>query len=233
MVLKAMNPIICALDTQDIDQAVSLAKKLKSTVSMFKLGLEFFVANSISGVQRIMDLGIPIFLDLKLYDIPNTIAKTVEVIKSMNIAMLTLHLSGGAKMLKSALDAVSGSGINLVGVTVLTSMDNNDLLEVGINKTAKEQVAILAKIAKEVNLYGIVCSAWEIAEVRKICGNSIKIITPGIRLKSSTDDQKRTVTPKEAIELGADYIVIGRPITESCDPKHTVELILDSLQRKT
>ncbi|WP_339045190.1 orotidine-5'-phosphate decarboxylase [Candidatus Mesenet endosymbiont of Agriotes lineatus] len=228
-----MNPIICALDTQDIDQAVSLAEKLKGVVSMFKLGLEFFVANGIPGVQRIIDFGIPIFLDLKLYDIPNTIAKTAEVIKSMNVTMLTLHLGGGVKMLKSALDIVSGSGINLVGVTVLTSMDDNDLLEVGINKTAKEQVAILAKIAKEVSLYGIVCSAWEIAEVRKVCGNSIKIITPGIRLESGTDDQKRTVIPKEAIELGADYIVIGRPITESCDPKHTAELILGSLQRTT
>lgn len=228
-----MNPIICALDTQNVDQAISLAKELKDTVCMFKLGLEFFVANGIPGVQKVIDLGIPIFLDLKLYDIPNTIAKTVKVIKSTNIAMLTLHLSGGAKMLKSALDAVSGSGISLVGVTVLTSMDDDDLLKVGISKTAKEQVVTLARIAKEVNLHGIVCSAWEITEVRKVCGNNIKIITPGIRSESSTDDQKRTVTPKEAIELGADYIVIGRPITESCNPKHTAKLILDSLQKKT
>lgn len=227
-----MNPIICALDTQDINEALSLAKALKGIVCMFKLGLEFFVANGIPGVQRIMELGVPIFLDLKLHDIPNTVAKTVKIIRSMDVAMLTLHLSGGVKMLKSALDVVSGSNVNIVGVTVLTSMDDDDLLKVGVSKTAKEQVATLAKIAKEVNLYGIVCSAWEIAEVRKVCGNSIKIIIPGIRLENSIDDQKRTVTPQEAINLGADYIVVGRPITKSDNPKITIELILGSLQRK-
>ncbi len=224
-----MNPIICALDTQDINEAILLARTLIGKVGMIKLGLEFFTANGIFGVQKIIELGIPVFLDLKLYDIPNTIARTVTIIKSIDIAMLTLHLSGGIKMLRSALDIVANTSINIVGVTVLTSMDDDDLQLVGIDKTTKEQVTFLAEIAKEINLYGIVCSALEITEVRKTCGNSIKIIVPGIRVENSIDDQKRTTTPAEAIKLGADYIVIGRPITKNDNPRCVAESILNSL----
>ncbi|WP_338406812.1 MULTISPECIES: orotidine-5'-phosphate decarboxylase [unclassified Wolbachia] len=221
-----MNPIICALDTQDLNKAISLANALRGKVGMVKLGLEFFAAQGLSGVQEVAKCNVPIFLDLKLHDIPNTVAKTVEVIKVLNVEMLTLHISGGTKMLEEALNVVQGTKIKLIGVTVLTSMSNEDLNELGVAREAKSQVILLAKLAKKIGLYGIVCSALEAQEVRRECGEDFKIITPGIRIDPSHDDQKRTATPKEAINLGADYIVIGRPITKTAS---SAELILKSL----
>ncbi|WP_341808947.1 orotidine-5'-phosphate decarboxylase [Wolbachia endosymbiont (group E) of Neria commutata] len=224
-----MNPIICALDTQDLNKAVSLANILRNKISMIKLGLEFFAANGLLGVEEVAKCNVPIFLDLKLHDIPNTVAKTVEVIKDLSVEMLTLHVCGGIEMLKRALNTVQDTKIKLIGVTVLTSMSNEDLSELGIERKVKSQVILFAKLAKEAGLHGIVCSVLEAQEVRKECGKDFKIITPGIRIDPYHDDQKRTATPKEAITLGADYIVIGRPITKSDDPVSSAELILDSL----
>lgn len=221
-----MNPIICALDTQDLNEAISLANALCGKVGMVKLGLEFFAAHGLSGVQEVAKCNVPIFLDLKLHDIPNTVAKTVEVIKVLNVEMLTLHISGGTKMLEEALSVVQGTKIKLIGVTVLTSMSNEDLTELGVAREAKSQVILLAKLAKKIGLYGIVCSALEAQEVRRECGEDFKIITPGIRIDPGHDDQKRTAIPREAINLGADYIVIGRPITKTAS---SAELILKSL----
>ncbi|MDD9331143.1 MAG: orotidine-5'-phosphate decarboxylase [Wolbachia sp.] len=223
------NPIICAIDTQDLYMAISLANTLCDKVCMIKLGLEFFTANGIAGVKKVAKCNIPIFLDLKLHDIPNTVDKTVEVIKNLNIEMLTLHISGGTEMLRRTLSAVQDTKIKLIGVTMLTSMNNEDLNELGIEREVSSQVMLLAKLAQNVGLHGIVCSALEAQEVRKVCGKDFNIITPGIRVNSSHDDQKRTATPKEAIELGADYIVIGRPITSNDDPAESAELILNSL----
>lgn len=228
-----MNPIICAIDTHDLKIAMSLADSLKDKICMLKLGLEFFTAHGISGIKEVAKSGLPIFLDLKLHDIPNTVAKTLEVIKEekgLNVEMLTLHVSGGEKMLKEALNVVRGTKIKLIGVTVLTSMDNKDLSKLGVEKEVDSQVMLLAKFAKNVGLHGIVCSAWEAKEVCEWCGKDFKIVTPGIRMESNFDDQKRTATPKEAIELGANYIVIGRPITETDDPANSAELILKSLK---
>lgn len=222
-----MNPIICALDTQDLNKAVSLANALRDKVGMVKLGLEFFAAQGLSGVQEVAKCNVPIFLDLKLHDIPNTVAKTVEVIKVLNIEMLTLHISGGTKMLEEALSVVQGTKIKLIGVTVLTSMSNEDLNELGVAREAKSQVILLAKLAKKIGLHGVVCSALEAQEVRRECGEDFKIITPGIRIDPGHDDQKRTATPKEAINSGADYIVIGRPITKTAS---SAELILKSMK---
>lgn len=224
-----MNPIICALDTQDLNEAISLANALRGKVGMVKLGLEFFAAHGPSGVREVAKCNIPIFLDLKLHDIPNTVAKTVEVIKALNAEILTLHISGGTKMLEKALSVVQGTKTKLIGVTVLTSMGNEDLNELGVAREAKSQVILLAKLAKKIGLHGIVCSALEAQEVRKECGKDFKIITPGIRIDSGYDDQKRTATPKEAINSGADYIVIGRPITKSDRPANSAELMLKSL----
>ncbi|MGL9725894.1 MAG: orotidine-5'-phosphate decarboxylase [Wolbachia sp.] len=224
-----MNPIICALDTQDLNEALSLANALREKVGMVKLGLEFFTAHGLSGVREVAKCDVLIFLDLKLYDIPNTVAKTIEVIKTLDVEMLTLHINGGTKMLEEALSVVQGKKIKLIGVTVLTSMDNEDLSELGIVGEAKSQVVLLAKLAKKIGLHGIVCSALEAQEVRQECGKDFKIITPGIRINPGHDDQKRTVTPKEAINSGADYIVIGRPITGSNNPINRAELILKSL----
>ncbi|WP_254229724.1 orotidine-5'-phosphate decarboxylase [Wolbachia pipientis] len=223
-----MNPIICALDTQDLNEAISWANGLRDKVGMVKLGLEFFAAHGPSGVREVAKCNVPIFLDLKLYDIPNTVARTVEAIKALDVEMLTLHISGGTKMLKEALSIVQGKKIKLIGVTVLTSMGNEDLSELGVAKEAKSQVILLAKLAKKIGLHGVVCSALEAQEVRQECGKDFKIIIPGIRMNRGHDDQKRTATPKEAINSGADYIVIGRPITESSNPASSAELILKS-----
>ena len=229
-----MNPIICALDTQDLNKTILLAQALHGKVGMVKLGLEFFTANGLLGVKEVAKCGIPIFLDLKLHDISNTVAKTISVIKDLDIEMLTLHTNGGMKMLEEALNVVKDTKIKLVGVTVLTSMNNEDLNELGIDREVKSQVILLSKLTKKAGLYGVVCSALEAKEVREECGEDFKIITPGIRTDStsnnlSNDDQKRTVTPKEAIKLGADYIVIGRPIIRSNDPAGAAESILKSL----
>ncbi|MFV1011592.1 orotidine-5'-phosphate decarboxylase [Wolbachia endosymbiont of Nasonia vitripennis] len=224
-----MNPIICALDTQDLNEAISWANGLRDKVGMVKLGLEFFAAHGPSGVREVAKCNVPIFLDLKLYDIPNTVARTVEAIKALDVEMLTLHISGGTKMLKEALSVVQGKKIKLIGVTVLTSMINEDLSELGVARETKSQVILLAKLAKKIGLHGIVCSALEAQEVRQECGKDFKIITPGIRINRGHDDQKRTATPKEAINSGADYIVIGRPITKSGNPASSAELILKSL----
>lgn len=224
-----MNPIICALDTQDLNEAVSWANTLRDKVGMVKLGLEFFAAHGPSGVREVAKCNVPIFLDLKLHDIPNTVARTIEVIKVLDVEMLTLHISGGTKMLEEALNVVQGTKIKLIGVTVLTSMSNEDLSGLGVAREAKSQVILLAKLAKKIGLHGIVCSALEAQEVHQECGKDFKIITPGIRMNPGYDDQKRTATPKEAINSGADYIVIGRPITESSNPASSVELILKSL----
>lgn len=224
-----MNPIICALDTQDLNKAISLANALRDKIGMIKLGLEFFAAHGPSGVREVAKCNVPIFLDLKLYDIPNTVARTVEAIKALDVEMLTLHISGGTKMLKEALSVVQGKKIKLIGVTVLTSMINEDLSELGVARETKSQVILLAKLAKKIGLHGIVCSALEAQEVQQECGKDFKIITPGIRMNRGHDDQKRTATPKEAINSGADYIVIGRPITKSGNPASSAELILKSL----
>ncbi|WP_410542870.1 orotidine-5'-phosphate decarboxylase [Wolbachia endosymbiont of Tetranychus urticae] len=224
-----MNPIICALDTQDLNEAISWANGLRDKVGMVKLGLEFFAAHGPSGVREVAKCNVPIFLDLKLYDIPNTVARTVEAIKALDVEMLTLHISGGTKMLKEALSIVQGKKIKLIGVTALTSMGNEDLSELGVARKAKSQVILLAKLAKKIGLHGVVCSALEAQEVRQECGKDFKIITPGIRMNRGHDDQKRTATPKEAINSGADYIVIGRPITKSGNPASSAELILKSL----
>ncbi|RDD35695.1 Orotidine 5'-phosphate decarboxylase [Wolbachia endosymbiont of Cylisticus convexus] len=221
-----MNPIICALDTRDLNKAISLANALRDKVGMVKLGLEFFAAHGLSGVGEVAKCNVPIFLDLKLHDIPNTVARTIEAIKILDVEMLTLHISGGTKMLKEALSVVQGKKIKLIGVTVLTSMGNEDLSELGVARETKSQVILLAKLAKKIGLHGIVCSALEAQEVRQECGKDFKIITPGIRIDSGHDDQKRTATPKEAINSGADYIVIGRPITKTAS---SAELILKSL----
>ncbi|WP_068651246.1 orotidine-5'-phosphate decarboxylase [Wolbachia endosymbiont of Trichogramma pretiosum] len=224
-----MNPIICALDTQDLNKAISLANVLRDKVGMIKLGLEFFAAHGPSGVREVAKCNIPIFLDLKLHDIPNTVARTIEAIKILDVEMITLHISGGTKILKEALSVVQGKKIKLIGVTVLTSMINEDLSELGVAREAKSQVILLAKLAKKIGLHGVVCSALEAQEVRQKCGKDFKIITPGIRMNSTHNDQKRTATPKEAINSGTDYIIIGRPITKSDNPASSAELILKSL----
>lgn len=219
------NPIICALDTQDVGEATVIAGQVRPHVGAIKLGLEFFTANGAAGVKEITKLSVPVFLDLKFHDIPNTVAKAIAATAGMNMFMMTVHTSGGRNMLQAAIDAsdrvaqVTGKERPLVvGVTLLTSLDQDDIAMIGFNHTVQEQVIRLASLAQDSGLDGVVCSPFEIKAIRKHCGSELKLVVPGIRLGGAEkDDQKRTMTPREALKAGADYLVIGRPITDAMD----------------
>ncbi len=231
------TPIICALDTQEVDTATEISREVMGHVGAVKLGLEFFTANGAAGVKQITQLGVPLFLDLKFHDIPNTVAKAIAATAGMNMFMMTVHTSGGQHMLRAAMDAsdrvaqVTGKERPLViGVTLLTSLDQDDISLIGFNATVQEQVLRLADLAQSAGLDGVVCSPFEIAPIRKACGEDLKLIVPGIRPDgTAAGDQKRIMTPKEALERGADYLVIGRPITESADRAAAAKKIADSL----
>lgn len=219
------NPIICALDTQDVTEASAIAHEVQPHVGAIKLGLEFFTANGAAGVQEITKLGVPVFLDLKFHDIPNTVAKAIAATAGMNMFMMTVHTSGGRGMLQAAIDAsdrvaqVTGKERPLViGVTLLTSLDQDDISLIGFQDTVQDQVIRLADLAQSAGLDGVVCSPFEIAPIRKKLGDDLTLVVPGIRPEGSAQgDQKRILTPKEALKRGADYLVIGRPITEASD----------------
>lgn len=231
------NPIICALDTKDIEQAKNLAILLKDNVSMVKCGLEFFTKNGSEGIREVSSTGLDIFLDLKFHDIPNTVAEAIRSAVSLDVSIITIHTLGGKAMMQAAAQAAKEESEKLgkkkpiiVGVTILTSMDDQELQGIGINRATTGQVEILAKLAQESGLDGIVCSPHEIKLVKETCGNDFITVVPGIRpASSSSDDQKRVMTPKEAVNNGADYIVIGRPITKSDDPKKSAKEIFESL----
>ena len=228
-----LNPIIVAIDKNSETEAYELSKELRDHIGAIKLGLEYFDTFGPEGIIKIQNLDIPIFLDLKIHDIPQTVKKTIDTISSLKPAILNVHALGGKKMMEYALDAVSKSSPEtyLIAVTILTSLDNYDLNMMGIDISTKKLVSNLAKLAKESGLSGVVCSSEEIKMVRESCGKNFKIIVPGIRPEgSSKNDQKRVMTPKEAIILGADYLVIGRPITESKDPKNTAIEIINSIK---
>lgn len=213
-------------------KAAQLADQLQGSAYALKLGLEFFTANGAAGVAQVAKHGFPIFLDLKFHDIPNTVAKAIQATAGIETFMITVHAGGGQAMLKAATDAAATLPKKplIVGVTVLTSLDENDLRVVGVESTLKDQVKRLAALAQTADLDGVVCSPHEIAILRKQCGKDFKLVVPGIRpAGSEKGDQKRTMTPKEAIEQGADYLVIGRPITGSGDPKKAAQDILQSL----
>ncbi|MDB1135770.1 orotidine-5'-phosphate decarboxylase [Candidatus Anaplasma sp. TIGMIC] len=222
------NPLICALDTADINRAVMLAKAVAGKVAMVKLGLEFFTAHGISGVQKIIDLGLKIFLDLKLHDIPNTVVGALNAVKSLDIEMLTIHISGGRGMIQASVDALQDSQVIPVGVTVLTSIDDNDMRDCGIDKPVADHVMRLVDLAVESGLPAIVCSAHEVPVIRRKYP-SIRLVVPGIRVAEATNDQKRVDTPKAALLKGADYLVIGRAITQSTNPSDAVDAILNTL----
>lgn len=232
------NPILCAVDKTDITEARELVKQVRGAVGGIKLGLEFFTANGAAGVQGLANNETPVFLDLKFHDIPNTVAKAIKATAGINTFMMTVHTSGGRDMLRAAIDAsmevadLTGSERPLiVGVTVLTSMDQDDLSIVGIRDKLTDQVLRLADLAQSSGLDGVVCSPYEIQMIKKHCGSEFKLVVPGIRpAGSDAGDQKRIMTPKQAIENGADYLVIGRPITEAPSPSGMAAEILSSLR---
>ena len=223
-----MNPVYVAIDTPDLDRALALAKSVRALAGGVKLGLEFFSANGPQGVQQVARLGMPIFLDLKLHDIPNTVAKAIHALGPLEPAVLTVHAAGGRAMLEEAKAAAPASA-RVVAVTVLTSLDGNDLKDAGVAGTPADQVARLAKLARESGLDGIVCSGAEVRAARKAWANGFFVV-PGVRpAGSGAGDQKRVVTPRTALDDGASILVIGRPITGARDPAEALRAIAATL----
>jgi len=223
-----LNPIFVAIDTPELDRAVALAEAVRDHAGGVKLGLEFFSARGPDGVRRIAELGLPIFLDVKLHDIPNTVAKAVEALARLEPAILTVHASGGREMLTAAKRAAAAS-TKVVAVTLLTSLDKADLDEIGIERSPADQVARLTRLARDAGLDGIVCSGAEIAEARAAWPDGFFVV-PGIRpAGADLGDQKRVVTPSRALEDGANVLVIGRPITGADDPNKAIMEIVAGL----
>jgi orotidine-5'-phosphate decarboxylase len=233
---RMRNPIIVALDVPAGDQALALAKTLAPVVGAVKVGSELFTASGPDLVRKLRALGLKVFLDLKFHDIPNTVAKAVSSAVQLDVQMLTIHTSGGSEMMRAAERAAQeaagkiGSTVPLVlGVTILTSLDSNAIAEVGFPANVGHQVDRLAKLAVSSGLRGLVCSPLEVVELRRVLAREIQLVTPGIRpADSGGDDQKRTLTPKEALAAGADWLVIGRPIYGAKDPRAAAEQILQS-----
>jgi orotidine-5'-phosphate decarboxylase len=226
------NPIYCAIDTSDIDKAISLIGQIFPFIGGIKLGLEFFTSCGLVGLERVKKLQLPIFIDLKLYDIPNTVKQSLSNILEFEPAYTTLHLSGGSEMLSQCVKLKKNlnSKTKLIGVTMLTSFNDTSISEVGIEKSVKENVQGLTKLAINCGIDGIVCSPQEIFQIKKDHGSKLQIITPGIRNKeNSSHDQKRTLSAKDAIDAGADIIVVGRPITEAKDPVKAAENIYSEI----
>ena len=210
-------PIYVALDTPDLEAAKAMALRVKNHVGGIKLGLEFFSANGRAGVREMAKLHVPIFLDLKLHDIPNTVGKAVQALRPLNPAILTVHASGGRAMMEDA-KAAAPTGTKVVGVTVLTSLDGADLASVGLDADPHAQVMRLAELSRDAGLDGIVCSGEEVAAVKAIWPKGFFVV-PGVRpADGHVGDQKRVVTPRQALDRGASVLVIGRPITQAADP---------------
>jgi orotidine-5'-phosphate decarboxylase len=226
------STVIVALDYDNQDSALALADRLDPTLCQLKVGKELFTAAGPSVVKKLTDRGFDIFLDLKFHDIPNTVAKAIGTAADRGVWMTHVHASGGSRMMSAARQALDskGSDMLLIGVTVLTSMGVSDLEEVGVQGNASAQVLRLAELAKNSGLDGVVCSAQEAKLLKESLGQGFKLVTPGIRLAdSAADDQRRIVTPADALALGSDYLVIGRPITQSTDPLATLLEINRSL----
>lgn len=211
------RPIFVALDTPDLARAKALAERVRHHVGGLKLGLEFFCANGRAGVQEMAQIGLPIFLDLKLHDIPNTVAKAVQALGGLEPALLTVHASGGRAMMEDA-KAAAPHGTRVIAVTMLTSLDAEDLRAGGIAGSPHDQVVRLTDLAREAGLDGIVCSGAEVAAAKKAWPQGTFVV-PGVRLPTgATGDQKRVVTPRKALDDGATILVVGRPITQAADP---------------
>jgi orotidine-5'-phosphate decarboxylase len=228
--------VIVPLDFPDAAAALALAARLDPNLCRVKVGKELFTAAGPGVVAALQDRGFDVFLDLKYHDIPNTVAGACRAAARLGVWMLNVHASGGEAMLRAAREAVDAAAHRplLIGVTILTSLTDADLARVGFGGTAAQIVERLAAVTRACGLDGVVCSAQEASRLRQANGSAFKLVTPGIRLAGCAgDDQSRTVTPVEAVRLGADYLVIGRPITQARDPVATLESIRKSLQEGT
>jgi orotidine-5'-phosphate decarboxylase len=231
------NPIIAALDVPSEEAALRLAEKIAPAVDAFKIGSELFTAAGPDIVRKIRAKGSGVFLDLKFHDIPNTVARAVAAAVRLDVQMLTVHAGGGPAMLRAAEAAAQETARTLgqdaplvLGVTVLTSMDGSELSAIGMAANVGHQVARLARVAIEAGLRGLVCSPLEIGDLREMVPSEIQLVTPGIRTGAeASDDQRRTLSPREALEAGANWLVIGRPIYAARDPLAAAEGILRSI----
>ena len=229
----AVARLLCAVDTTDIEVAKTLSRRLKGKVGGLKLGLEFFHSHGPAGVAKVVKDRHPLFLDLKMHDIPNTVAGGMRAIAPLHPFLTTVHASGGAAMLRSAMAAAVTAGEaggrprpKVVAITLLTSIDKEDMGQIGMKGGVADQVLRLADLAQASGTDGVVCSAHEVKALRKRCGDDFLLVVPGVRPAWSTaNDQKRIVTPAEAIAAGADYLVVGRPITQAKDPVEAAEKI--------
>jgi orotidine-5'-phosphate decarboxylase len=228
---SARDRIILALDVDTRAEAMDLVGKLSPYAGAMKIGLQLFTAEGPELVRAIRDTDSAVFLDLKLHDIPNTVARTIESAAKLDVQMLTLHLCGGREMILRGAEA-GAPGLKLIGVTVLTTANRETLREIGVDRDVPEQVIHLARLGVECGLHGIVASGQELVFLRKTVGNKLRYVIPGIRPSGvDANDQKRTMTPSEAIVAGADYLVIGRPITAAADPVAAARRILEEIER--
>jgi orotidine-5'-phosphate decarboxylase len=228
---KISDKIIVALDVPTKEKALHLVDQLRNEISFFKIGLQLYTAEGPGVVRAVLATGAKVWLDLKLYDIPNTVTRAVESASTLGVQMLTIHLSGGSEMIRVA-TAAARSDMLLLGVTVLTSSTEQELRETGIIDTVEAQVIRLARLGAAAGIDGLVASPHEIKNLRREFANRIKIAVQGIRPTwAEPGDQKRFMTPREALEAGADYIGIGRPITEHLQPREAMAKILDELSK--
>jgi orotidine-5'-phosphate decarboxylase len=232
------NPIIAALDVATPEEALQLAQQLTPVVRAFKVGSELFTSAGPEIVRQLRSTGASVFLDLKFHDIPNTVTKAVAAATRLDVQMLTIHAGGGASMMRAAVASADEAGRYsgrvpplVLAVTVLTSMDQQSLSELGGETNVGRQVERLARLAIQAGLRGLVCSPLEIVALRQLLPADIVLVTPGIRTGSEkADDQRRTLTPNEAIQAGANWLVIGRPIYAAANPRAAAEEILSSLK---
>lgn len=231
--ISAKDRLAVALDFADEHEALKFVDRLGQICQWYKVGMELYYATGNRIVQQLRDRGFNVFLDLKLHDIPNTVAGAVRSATQAGASLLTLHASGGAAMMSAAAEAASAPGSpRLLAVTVLTSMDANELTGIGITASPAQQVLRLAKLAKKSGIDGMVCSAEEVAALRKETGPNTLLVVPGIRLAGGAiDDQKRIATPAQAIADGASMLVVGRPITRAADPAEAARTILEQIEQ--
>jgi orotidine-5'-phosphate decarboxylase len=228
----AKDKIIVPLDVPTAQSARDLAKAIGGTVGFFKIGNQLFTSAGPDVVKEIRASGSKIFLDLKYHDIPNTVRHAVESASALGVDMLTIHLSGGRAMCEAAVAGRGNSDLLILGVTVLTSLNDFALSEIGFRGSVRDEVLLLAELAKSVGISGLVASPQELGLLRERFGSLFTTVIPGIRPAwSESGDQKRTMTPRQAVEAGADYLVIGRPITASDDPRRALQRIVDELEK--
>ena len=227
--------LIISLDFSDADQAIDFCKKIDPISCRIKIGKELYTVAGPILIEKLRSLNFDIFLDLKFHDIPNTVANACRVASDLGIWMLNVHAIGGSKMMEAAYESIIKFGDSkdrplLIAVTVLTSMSSNDFVELGITNSIENEVLLLAKLAKSVGLDGVVCSGMEVAKLRQEFGEDFCLVTPGIRLDNlNDDDQKRIMTPRDAIKAGSNFLVIGRPITRASNPVKVINTINESI----